>query len=157
MLTRELLELAASGPVVIVGSGDASGVPELSRAWGVHLLADVDEIVICVPSTSGRRVLANLESTGRIAVTITGPHTYRSFQVKGRVLSIGMPSREDLERVAAHQLAFVEAVVEVGMSRDLVPGLYADADPHQQDVTAVRIAVEALFDQTPGPGAGARV
>ena len=79
MLTRELLDLATAGPVVIVGSGDASGVPEVSRAWGVHLLADVDEIVVCVPSTSGRRVVANLESTGRVAVTITGPQTYRSF------------------------------------------------------------------------------
>jgi predicted pyridoxine 5'-phosphate oxidase superfamily flavin-nucleotide-binding protein len=157
MLTQELLDLATAGPVVIVGSGDASGVPEVSRAWGVHLLADVDEIVVCVPSTSGRRVVANLESTGRVAVTITGPQTYRSFQVKGRVLSIGMASREDLERVAAHQRAFVEAVAAVGMSRELVPGLYADADPDRQDLTAVRITVEALFDQTPGPGAGARV
>jgi hypothetical protein len=157
MLTRELLDLAASGPVVIVGSGDASGVPEVSRAWGLLLLADVDEMVVCLPSISGRHLLANLESTGRVAVNVTGPQTYRSFQMKGRVLSIGMASREDLDRVAAHQHAFVESVAAVGMPRDLVPRLYDDSDPNQQNLTAVRIAVDALFDQTPGPGAGARV
>ena len=159
MLTRDLVELSVSGPVVIVGSGDAAGVPEVSRAWGMHLLVDANEVVICVPSTSGRRLLANLERTGRIAVNVTSPQTYRSFQMKGRVLSIGVASPEDLDRAAAHQRAFVDSVAAVGMSREISPRLFADspADPIQPDLTAVRLAVEALFDQTPGPGAGARV
>lgn len=157
MFPPDLIDLAAAGPVVIVGSADASGVPELSRAWGVHLHADRDEVVLCVSSSSARRVLANLEGTGRIAVTITSPLTYRSFQMKGRVTSMAPASSADLTRVTAHQEAFVETVVTIGLPRELTPRLFTAELEVDASLTTVRMAVEALFDQTPGPGAGARL
>lgn len=157
LLPRELIDLAASGPVVIAGSADASGVPELSRAWGVQLSAEADELVLCVPSTSSRRLLANLESTARIAVTITDPRTYRSFQLKGRVTALGPASELDRQRVAAHQAAFVESVAAIGLPRESTRRLFTGDLEDAAGWTSVRMAVQALFDQTPGPAAGARL
>ncbi len=157
LLPRELIDLAGSGPVVIVGTGDASGMPELSRAWGVHLHPDTDEVVLCVPSALARRVLANLETTGRIAVTITNPQTYRSFQVKGRVTAIAAPSVQDRACVRAHQEAFVESVAAIGLPPELARRLFRGECDDDEPLTAVRMIVEALFDQTPGPAAGARL
>lgn len=163
LLPRELMDLADSGPVVIVGSADASRVPELSRAWGVQLIAESDDVVLCVPSASARRVLANLESTGRIAVTITNPRTYRSFQLKGRVIAITLASASDRERVAAHQEAFVESVAAIGLPRESTRRFFSGEPDDDDDedaaagLMAVRVHVEALFDQTPGPAAGARL
>jgi hypothetical protein len=157
MLPRELIELGDAGPAVIAGSGDAAGVPELSRAWGVQLLADADELVICVPSDSGRRLLANVEHTGQIAVVMTNPRNYRSFQVKGRVVAIAPASADDRERVTVHQQAFVESAAAVGLPRESARRLFKDAHGEYPDLTAVRMKVETLFDQTPGPGAGARL
>jgi hypothetical protein len=157
LLSRDLIDLAASGAVVIAATCDAEGAPELARVWGPHLDAEADEIVICVPSASGRRLLTNLEQSGLIAVNVTSPQTYRSFQAKGRVIAVAMASPEERERVAAHQEAFIESVVAVGMPRDMSRRLFEEELRESPDLTAVRVKVEVLFDQTPGPGAGARV
>jgi hypothetical protein len=159
MLPSELIELGESGPAAIVGSADAAGVPEMSRGWGVQVLADANEVVICVPSRSGRRLLANLEHAGRMAVVMTSPRTYRSFQVKGRVVAIAPASADDRDRAAAHQHAFVESAYAVGLPRESARRLFTDrhGEPLDADLTTVRMKVEALFDQTPGPGAGARL
>lgn len=60
-----------------------------------------------------------------------------------------------LVRVARHQRAFVEEVAAVGMAGPEAARLFsAELSPA---MTRIRIEVESLFDQTPGPGAGARL
>jgi flavin reductase (DIM6/NTAB) family NADH-FMN oxidoreductase RutF len=157
LLSRDLINLAASGPVVIAATCDAEGAPELARVWGLTLDTEADEIVICVPSASGQRLLTNLEQNGHIAVNVTSPQNYRSFQAKGRVIAIASASADERDRVSAHHEAFIESVVAIGMPREMSRRLFAVELEECPDLTAVRMKVEVLFDQTPGPGAGARL
>ena len=156
-LPNELLSLLRGGAVAIVGTRDGAMTPELSRAWGLDVGEGRDEIELCVYARSGCRTLANIADNGQIAVTITSPSTYRSFQVKGRVVSTCAVSATDLERVSKHQQAFVDEVAAVGLPRDSAVRLFAadiEADP---EMRKIRVTVDLLFDQTPGPGAGSRL
>lgn len=155
LVPEDVVRLAGTGLAVIVGTRDGANRPELSRAWGLRVAADRTAIEVCVPLGSGARVLKNIAETRDVAVTLVQPTTYRSFQVKGNGVVVGDACAEDLERVDRHQRAFLDEVAAVGMAgpeaahlydRESVPGM-----------ATIRVTVESLFDQTPGPGAGARL
>jgi hypothetical protein len=157
VLPDELIRLADTGVVVIVGTCDRVLVPELSRAWGVRVLPDRAGLEVCVSAQVCGRTLANLADNQQIAVTITNPRTYRSFQVKGQAVDTRATDSADLERIAAHQRAFVEAVVSVGLTEASALQMLAPELAPKPAFTAIRVAVQAVFDQTPGPGAGSRL
>jgi len=155
-IIEELARLSSQGPVVIVGTCDAARVPELTRAWGVRIAPGGNALDVCVYAASGRRTLANLTSNPRAAVTVTSPTTYRSLQVKGHA-ELVPAAADDAQRVADHQRAFAEAVAAIGLPPELSVRLFTNEDAGVSDLSTIRIALDVLFDQTPGPGAGARV
>ena len=84
-------------------------------------------------------------------MTCSRPTTYRTVQLKGEVVSVREPTAEQLAAVDDHVEAFSREAEEVGLMpgtgrRFLDPGL-----------VAVTLAVRELYDQTPGPSAGARM
>ena len=155
LVPEELIRLTDTGVALIVGTSDGRNVPELCRGWGVRVLSDRLQLEVCVPLGSGARVLANIVETGNIAITLVQPTTYRSFQVKGRAQVVGEPSAGDLERVSRHQQRFIEEVAAIGMAGPEAARLFdSESVP---GMSVIRMTVESLFDQTPGPGAGARL
>ncbi len=157
MLPDELIQLADTGVVVVVGTRDWQRVPELSRAWGVRVLPGGTGLEVCVSAHVCGRTLANLADNQQIAVTITNPRTYRSFQVKGQAVDTRATPPADLERITAHQRAFVKAVVSVGLAEASAWQIIAPELAPAPAFTTIRVAVQAVFDQTPGPGAGSRL
>ncbi len=94
----------------------------------------------------------HLVGGGGIAFTATDVPTLRGFQVKGRVDRLAPPTAEDRVRIEHHAagvFADIEATdhIAVGMIRRILPFSFV----------ACELVVEELFDQTPGPGAGAAV
>jgi hypothetical protein len=149
--------VGAVGLAVVVGTRDERLVPELARAWGIHVLERGDELALCVPVASSRRTLANLADNGQLAVTLTVPSTYRSFQIKGRSLGIAPATADDLARVERHHQAFAIEVRAVGLSPERAARLYEAETEASPELMTVRMAIEDVFDQTPGPGAGSRL
>jgi hypothetical protein len=75
----------------------------------------------------------------------------RSVQVKGRAVSgPELPGRADVELMRRYRMKIIAACETRG-----VPPLLVDAI-RPLAVFAVTVAVEELYDQTPGPKAGAR-
>ena len=72
----------------MVGTRDASLMPECTRAWGIRVGT------IVAPSRSpfvqafAGKTLENLRENGRIAVTCTRPTDHITCQLKGRVRSM---------------------------------------------------------------------
>jgi hypothetical protein len=130
-------------------------VPEVCRGWGVGLAPDGSAIDICVYAHSGLRTLANLAENDHAAITLTSPSTYRSLQIKGRA-TVSAAGEDDLALVARHQRAFVEEVAAVGLSAESSARLFGAEADVSAAMARIRITVEAMFDQTPGPGAGGR-
>jgi predicted pyridoxine 5'-phosphate oxidase superfamily flavin-nucleotide-binding protein len=157
LLPDDLVRMADTGVIVIVGTRDADGVPEVSRGWGVRVLSDCDALEICVSSRVCGRTLDNLADNQQIAVTITSPSNYRSFQVKGRAIETRSITPSDLERITRHQRAFTDEVVAVGMPQQSAVRLSSIEMEDAPEITSIRVLVEAVFTQTPGPGAGSRL
>ena len=157
LLPDDLVRMAATGVIVIVGTSDADRVPEVSRGWGVRVLPESDTLEVCVSSRVCGRTLDNLADNQQIAVTITSPSSYRSFQVKGRAIETGSIAPSDLERITRHQRAFTDEVVSVGMPEPSAVRLFSIEMEDAPEITNIRVLVEAVFNQTPGPGAGSRL
>jgi hypothetical protein len=148
MLSEEHVTFVESGVSVLVGTRDSNMRPFGIRGMGVKVHADRKTLTVYVPNPTGERTLANLRDNGRIALTFTRPIDHRSMQLKGRAVAF-RPATED-------EKPFLESYVE-GWARHLeVVGLprAIGSSLTYWPATAVDVAVETSFHQTPGPSAG---
>ena len=144
-------DLLAHGCAVVVGTVDVGGVPDATRGWGVHSRPG-EATTRVVLAADSEVALANLRSTGAVAVTVTDVASLRSAQAKGRAVALEPTDTDDLAVHEQQVAAFVTAAAEAdGVERRLLERL-----PPDHLVTLVA-AFDELFDQTPGPGAGERL
>jgi len=146
-----------SGVSLVIGTRDAALVPEIVRAWGPRVSDDPRSVTVCVPLATSGKARENLDQNGRIAATASLPTTYRTFQLKGRVIRISEPEAADLAAVNRHRDAFGRVNRQIGVPREQVEAFWKRELVSSPSLVAVRFVVEAIFDQTPGPSAGARL
>ena len=93
--------------------------------------------------------IANLESTGVVAVTGTDVATFFSVQIKGRGVRVEPCTDDDRARSDDYIDGFFQAIHEAdGTAVELLEVL------RPRERFALVMTVEELFDQTPGPTAG---
>ncbi len=138
------------GGAMIVGTASRDGEPHAQRGWGCSVVDPVTiRVLVDATDTVG---LSHLGAGGRIAITSADVRDLRSVQVKGSSLGLEEPTSGDLDRCAAHN---DELFTDIGET-DFVPRVLSERMvPPGYVVCTVR--VEEIFDQTPGPGAGAPV
>lgn len=143
----ELTDFLQSGISLLVGSRDARMMPEIARIFGSRVEAAGRELTFFLPAATGARTLENARDNGRLAVCFTSVD-HRSYQVKGRFLDVRAADDAERRAIERYRAALAQHFGAVGLPPRLV---------HRMNVWpahAVRLAVEALFVQTPGPGAG---
>jgi hypothetical protein len=150
-IDESVRQLIAEGTATIVATRDDRMRPTLTRGWGVVTSADGAEMKLCIGAPKGSPVRESLAANGAIAITCSRPSTYRTVQVKGEVVKVAAPSAEDRAAVEAQIIAFSAEVEALGMPPDSGRAL-VDAE-----LIAVTLVPRELFDQTPGPSAGARL
>jgi hypothetical protein len=145
----DLATMVAGGVAIFVVTASADGRPAITRGWGPRYDHDSSTITLAITAPASSPTLANLESGGAIAVTISEPLTYRTIQVKGTVEHAGAPSADDRARVQTHLERFGAEVEQLGVvgAERLFLG----------DLRVVSFAVAEMFVQTPGPDAGRRL
>jgi hypothetical protein len=101
-----------------------------------------------------RQMTANLRDNGRFALVVSRAWAdHRSAQIKGRCLSVDGPVR-DPRRVRPA----IEALAVVLESFNLPARVPRDFRAQEIDPWyLVRVQVDEVFEQTPGPGAGRRL
>ena len=151
MIDPELAAFLQSGLSMVIGTRDADLVPEVARAVGARVEAGGAELTVFVPIATGARTLANLETTGRVSVTFSRPADHRSLQVKGGVAGIRPADDGDRAAIERYRIELIAALGYFGVPPALTARL------NHWPSHAVRFRVEAIFQQTPGPGAGAAV
>lgn len=139
-----------AGVVAVV---DADGMPRLARIWAVRAPDDGDLLEVYVQASSARGLLDALDRPRRAALNLIEVTTYRSRAFKGACeRSLRDPDPAVIEESIA---AFVRAFQSVGMSADSPQRMLAQGGGTEMAV--LRLAVESVFDQSPKPGAGARL
>ena len=151
VIEPDIVELLESPCSLIVGTVDADGLPDATRGWGARALDGGTRIRLLL-SANAETSLRNLSRTHRIALTATDFFTLRSVQVKGVASAVEFSTHDD--RACFH--AFCEGCVRSlheldGTPEDILWRLVPSG------VVACVVTVGELFDQTPGPGAGARL
>jgi hypothetical protein len=147
VIEADVAEQLESPCSLLVGSVSPDGVPDATRGWGIELLGP-DRIRVLL-AANAENTLANLEGGGAIALTTTHFASLVSWQLKGRVTSIGAASADDRIRHDAfcagcvQILTVIEGTPEAVIWRIVPPG-----------IVACEMVVEQVFDQTPGPQAG---
>lgn len=152
MLTEEAVELLEHGSALIVGLVKPDGTPLATRGWGLRISADGRTARVLVAT----RDLTLAEVPGRPGshLTVTGASvaTLRSAQIKGPLTAVSQTIQDDAECLLEYCGRLFADVSEVdGIPAYLVERLVPD------EVLACEFDVEEVFDQTPGPDAGAPV
>ena len=156
MFEPEIAAFLGGGRAFIVATVGEANEPHATRGWGlelvdepridggrarrVRLLLDADDVCALEHVRRGRRV----------AITAADVRTLRSVQLKGRTVGLEVAGADDDARAARYCDAFFADITAIdgiqrGVLDRLVPSRYA----------ACAVDVEELYDQTPGPGAGA--
>jgi hypothetical protein len=146
----DLKELLESGVAVSVATADGAGRPHVAMAWAPQVGGGGRQLAVYIEEPRAGQVLADLAETGRMAVTVGSPISYRSVQLKGRLLGWRPAGPGDQGWILAHREAFMTATMLVGDPLPAIRNLYMAEAP----MLRFEIAVEQAFDQTPGPEAG---
>ncbi len=144
-----------SGVSVVVGTRDEGLVPEIVRGWGPHVSRDRRSLRICVPEATSVRTRTNLVGNGRIAVACSLPSSYETVQLKGRHLRTTKAGAEDLLRVERHRELFAGVNESIGIPRARIEAFWRRELAGSPLLVTIQFVVHAVFNQTPGPEAGA--
>jgi hypothetical protein len=148
VFNAETAAFLESGCALIVGTVDAEGEPRATRAWGLRVRgADRAQVRLLLDD---RDTITLERLPGPIAITGADVRTLHSVQLKGRVMAVEPATDADSEMADRFRDDFFGAIAETdGTPRwkpeRLTPPGYV----------AVLVEVDDVYDQTPGPEAGA--
>jgi hypothetical protein len=149
MIDEVLAEFLQSGLGIHVGTRDERLEPSGCRATAIKVEDDGKHAVVYVPKAASPQIFENLRTNGRAAISMARPADERAVQVKGLMLFSwdAKPAEEAFARV--QWAGFLGQLEGIGL-----PGA-ATSSWQVFPCVAVRLKVTAVFNQTPGPDAGA--
>lgn len=148
LVSRALGAFLESGLSIVVGTRDAARRPHGAAAWAVRVHDDGVHLTLFLHVDNAARLARPLAECPQVAVLLDLPTTHRACQVKGTVVA-SRPARDDERLVVERQLdAFSRDLEALGVPRAMFAGWQA------WPCTALVVQASALFEQTPGPGAG---
>jgi len=152
MLSHEsIARQIGPGRSVLVGTVDPSGWPVACRGVGLSLDEDRQGFTVYVPVDTGAETVANVATNGRIAVVSSEAVSHESLQLKGRIRAVRIARDDEEARVRESVEQFADVLDRVGLPRGVTRTMTC------WPAFAIEVAVEAVFDQTPGPRAGTLV
>jgi hypothetical protein len=151
MGSKDIIRCLDQNVSVVVGSVDGRGEPSTCRALALTSSDELSTLIVYVPVSTSRETIANIAATGRLTVVATHPIDHHSVQLKGTAAT-ARPAREDEAPVVQRGLQGFGALLNtIGIPPRVTNALT------WWPALAIEMRVEEIFDQTPGPLAGARV
>jgi hypothetical protein len=151
MIDGALAAFLQEGVGIHIGTRNDALQPNGARAIAVQVEADGEHLVVYVARIAAARILPDLESNGQAAVGFGRPVDDRACQVKGVFAGVRDATDDERPNVLAQWDAFLGSLEKIGIPR------VATRTWVTWPAVAIRLRANALFDQTPGPGAGAPI
>lgn len=151
MIDRELAAFLEEGIGIQIGTRSASLAPNGARVVAVRVEDEGTHVTAFVPARAAPQVLPDLEANGQAAIVFARPPDERSCQVKGVFAGMGATGAAEERFVRDQWQRWLERLTMIGLPLTTLEGW--DAWP----CVAIRLRVTALFNQTPGPNAGAKL
>jgi hypothetical protein len=146
----ETVQFLESGCALIVGIVGPDGAPFAARGWGIDVVVEGDADLRLILDAGEAPLLEVLGAAGAIAVTAGDVRTLYTMQMKGHAVAIMPATDADRARARRYCDDFIAAVHGVdGTPNNLLERMVP------LDYAVCMVKVDALFNQSPGPGAGA--
>jgi hypothetical protein len=139
---------------IVAASCGSDGTTQLSKAFGCRVAADRRSVTIILSAPQAGALLADLRINRKLAVVFCRPTTDQTLQIKTFDAHIVALEREHYAVLNEHADKMVAEVGPLGFSEAIARPLFSCA---AADAVAVRFTPSAVFDQTPGPNAGAQL
>ena len=149
MIDPELRGFLESGLGIHIGTRDVHLHANGARAAAIKVGEDGLHLVVYLAEVAARRVLPDLRSNGQAAVVFARPTDDRACQVKGIFVDARAAGENEREFVDAQWDRFLDQLERIGIPRLAAQGWIT------WPAVAVRLRATAVFEQTPGPDAGA--
>ncbi len=151
LLDDELADFVRGAVSITLAGCHESGVPHLARGTGCRVAADRHQLTVLLAASAGADVLADVRSSGRVAVVFSLPQTHRTLQLKGDDARVVSLDPGDPTLAASYVDAFANGLQALGYSGAVIRSLL-QADP--ADLVGIRFTPASGSLQTPGPQAG---
>jgi len=149
MIDPDLRAFLEGGLGIHIGSRTARLEPNGARAVAVEPEDDGLHLIVYVTEVASARVLPDLKANGAAAVVFARPVDDRACQIKGIYVDARPAGDADRPFVERQWDLFLGNLEKIGIPR-LASGAWII-----WPVVAIRIRATAVFEQTPGPDAGA--
>ncbi len=150
ILSEALLEFLRDGISARIATRDARLMPECAVGWGARIDPTNGTLTVFVPNSQLGDTVGNLEDNAQIAVTLSRPSDYRTYQVKGTARAWHPAPDSETAALATYDRKFREELELEGQQG------YCDMIVWWPAL-AIVIDVREVFLQTPGPGTGGRL
>lgn len=151
MIDTQLAAFLEEGVGIHIGTRSAALQPNGTRALAAKVDNGGSELVVYVARVAAERILSDLKDNGQAAVSFGRPVDDRACQVKGALIDLRDATDSERPLVATQWNGFLGNLEKIGIPRPATQGWIT------WPAVAVRIRVNAIFNQTPGPGAGAPI
>ena len=148
MIQKELAAFLEEGIAINIGTRSASLQPNGARVVAVKVDDDGRHVTAFVPAAAAPLLLPDLEASGEAALVFARPPDERACQVKGTFAGARPAAGDEESFVVDQWVRWMRRLETIGLPR------MAYESWQVWPCIAVRVEVTALFDQTPGPGAG---
>lgn len=150
-LSPGLVAMMARGVSVNVGTRDERLRPSAMRAMGSLVDEARGAVTVYLSRRQAAQLLADIESTGRIAVMFSEPSTHVTVQLKASGATCRAATEADRAHLDAYRASMEIEIARVGYPAPVTRAMFS----YQiGDVVAVTFEPEQVFEQTPGPKAG---
>jgi hypothetical protein len=142
------------GVSISLATADAAHNTSVTKAQGCRVAEDRRRITVFASRAASADLISDLENHGIITAVFCLPSTEETYQIKGHQARLEALQAGDRNLLIAYRRAFAQQVEPFGFPPDLSTTFFEFPD---DDLVAISFEPFALFDQTPGPKAGAAV
>jgi hypothetical protein len=151
MIDPELAAFLQEGVGIHIATRDAALRPSGARAIAAEVEADGKHLVVYVAHLAAARLLPDLEANAQVAIGFGRPIDDRACQVKGVFTGARDAAEGERAKVLAQWDGFLTSLEQIGIPRAATKAWAT------WPAVAIRLRANAIFNQTPGPDAGARL
>jgi hypothetical protein len=151
MIDRELAAFFQEGLAIQVGTRNERLEPNGVRAVALTVNPAGTHVVVYVPTVAAKQILPDLKDNGQAAIVLVRPTDEKSSQIKGVFEAAHEATDDEREIVLSQWGQLLEYFAAVGLPPIAVQSWIT------WPCVGIRLRVTALFNTTPGPGAGAAI
>ncbi len=151
MLDSDNCAFIQTGVSISLAACGQDRLPSMSRGMGCKVFDGGKKVGVFLKRSQSADLLENIRFGGKVANVFSLPSSNRTLQLKGADAQVLPFDPNDLPLVEAHISDFLQEVIPLGLTEDVVCTLFSyTAD----DLVTVIYSPCAAFSQTPGPKAG---